>query len=70
MEHESEIAEAITRIIGQKDVQQMTNLSRTTLWRMEREGHFPRRLRLSNTRVGWKAQEVVEWIESRPRGAA
>ena len=61
---------AIERIMGQKEVQQITNLSRTTLWRMERSGEFPQRLRLSDTRIGWKSQEVWEWIDSRPRGAA
>lgn len=52
-------------ILGERQVCQMTNLSRTTRWRMERQGEFPKRVRLSPGRVGWREQEVVAWIDSR-----
>jgi predicted DNA-binding transcriptional regulator AlpA len=29
---------------------------------------FPRRLQLSPRRVAWVLQEILDWIESRPRG--
>ena len=50
MEPETSFPEAaVERILGQKDVQDLTNLSRTTLWRMEREGQFPQRLPAQGT---------------------
>jgi predicted DNA-binding transcriptional regulator AlpA len=52
------------------DVLNITGLSRTTLWRLEREGKFPLRLRLSANRVGWRKDEVEGWIATRPRGMA
>jgi len=45
-----------------------TGLSRTTLWRLERRGDFPRRLRLGQNSCGWVAQEIQDWIAARPRG--
>jgi hypothetical protein len=30
---------------------------------------FPRRLQLCDRKVAWKLQEILEWIESRKRGA-
>jgi prophage regulatory protein len=35
--------------------------------RLETAGQFPRRLKLGQCRVAWYMDEVVEWIESRPR---
>ena len=35
--------------------------------RLEAAGQFPRRKSLGVCRVAWYADEVEEWIESRPR---
>jgi predicted DNA-binding transcriptional regulator AlpA len=55
-------------ILRTADVTRLTGLSRTTLWRMERQGSFPTRIRLGLNSVGWRNEEVQHWIESRPRG--
>jgi len=54
-------------ILPSEDVELVTSYSRTTIWREERAGRFPRRIQLSPGRVGWIGSEVLEWIESRPR---
>ena len=41
------------KIIRIKEVLEMSGLSRTTLWRMERKDEFPKRLPLSAGSVGW-----------------
>lgn len=48
-----------------KEVQEITGLSRTTIWREEREGRFPARVPLSARNVGWRLSEVEEWIKNR-----
>jgi prophage regulatory protein len=58
------------RLLRTTEVASRTGLSRTTLWRMEREGTFPKRLRLGSNSIGWVEAEVGEWIDSRPRGMA
>jgi prophage regulatory protein len=60
--------EAIARIIGESEVHRLTNLSRTTRWRLEREGKFPQRVRLSRNRVGWRADEISAWLAALPCG--
>ena len=55
------------KILRVRDVTISTGLSRTTLWRLERRGEFPRRLRLSPNSTGWIESEIEQWIESRPR---
>ena len=56
---------ALDRIIRANEVQEMTGLSRTTLWRMENKNEFPRRVSLGGNTVGWKLREVQDWISNR-----
>ena len=51
------------RVLRIKEVVSLTGLSRTTLWRMERRGEFPARLRLSVGSVGWRYSDIQNWIE-------
>ena len=44
----------VDRIIRAKEVQDLTGLSRTTRWRFENKGEFPRRVSLGAISVGWK----------------
>ena len=57
-------------ILRTSDVTSLTGLSRTTIWRLERQNAFPARIRLTGHSVGWKESEVQQWISLRPRGLA
>ena len=52
----------ILRII---QLQKLIPLSRTTFWRMEKEGKFPKRIHLSTRSVGWRMSEVQAWLADR-----
>lgn len=52
-------------ILDEQKVHEVTSLSRTTRWRMERRGEFPKRVRLSPGRVGWHQADIEAWISSR-----
>jgi predicted DNA-binding transcriptional regulator AlpA len=54
-------------ILRTADVVRRTGLSRTTLWRLERQGEFPARVRLGLNSVGWREDEIAQWIDARPR---
>jgi prophage regulatory protein len=47
------------------DVQERTGLSRSTIWRLEHRGVFPKRVQVSANVVAWLEDEVVAWIQSR-----
>ena len=55
------------KILRFDEVAERTGLSRTTVWRLERQGQFPARIQLSPRAVGWPAEEVEEWLKSRPQ---
>ncbi len=39
--------------------------SKVQLWRLERAGKFPRRVKLSPQRVAWIESEIDAWIAAR-----
>ena len=53
------------RIVREPECRRLTGLSRTTRWRLEREGQFPRRRQISPNAVGWLASDVQSWIDDR-----
>ena len=59
----------LDRFLGEIEVARITDLSRTTRWRMEREGRFPKKRHISANRIGWLQSEIIEWIESRANTA-
>lgn len=56
----------MARLLRVDEVTDRTGLSRTTLWRKERAGEFPQRVKLGPNAVAWREEEVEEWIASRP----
>jgi prophage regulatory protein len=47
------------------DLKRLVPLSRTTMWRMERRGEFPRRISISDRRVAWRRSEIEAWLKHR-----
>ena len=41
-------------------------LSRSTIWRLESQGEFPKRRQLGPGAVGWLEEEVEKWMLDRP----
>jgi prophage regulatory protein len=46
-------------------VHERTGLSRSTIWRLERIGAFPKHHRISSNAVAWVEQDVVDWIRDK-----
>lgn len=59
----------MARLLRVDEVTDRTGLSRTTIWRKERAGEFPTRVKIGENSVAWREEEVEEWIDSRPRGS-
>lgn len=53
------------RLLSWDQVERIASISRSTAWRMERDGAFPRRVRVSPGRVGWWESELTHWKRSR-----
>ena len=51
-------------------VRERTGLSRSTIWRLERQGAFPRHHRISANAVAWIEDDIANWIRSKVTGIA
>ena len=54
-----------SNIARPRDLPYLTGLSRTTIWRLERSGDFPNRIRLSAGAVGYRMADIRAWLDSR-----
>ncbi|HKL56181.1 MAG TPA: AlpA family transcriptional regulator [Roseovarius sp.] len=55
-----------TKILRQKDVQDITGLSRSTIYRHINAGTFPAPVKLTERLIGWRDSTISEWMASRP----
>jgi len=46
-------------------VREIVPYSASHIWRLERSGQFPQRVRLGGNRVAWLQSEVNSWVESK-----
>ena len=53
------------RLLRFPAIRERTGLSRSTIWRLERRGAFPRHRRISANAVAWLEEEVEFWIGQR-----
>lgn len=53
------------RIIRKPELLNMIGLSDPTIWRMEKDGKFPKRLRLGGNSCGWLESEISGWLTER-----
>ena len=56
------------RVLRTHQVLELTNLTKGTLYRYVREDNFPAPIQLGPKLLGWFEDEVIAWLEARPRG--
>ena len=52
-------------VMSRGDLIVLTGLSETTLWRLEKAGDMPAKIRLSVRRIGWMRDEILAWLQAR-----
>lgn len=53
------------QIIRPRNLPTFTGLSKTTIWRLERAGDFPKRVKLSAGAVGYHLTDIQAWLATR-----
>ncbi|MED7820145.1 MULTISPECIES: helix-turn-helix transcriptional regulator [unclassified Francisella] len=48
-----------------KEVEKLTGISRTSIYRLGAKGEFPKHIKLSVNSSGWLASEVEAWLDSK-----
>lgn len=52
-------------LLPRRVVEDLTSLSRSSLYRLMKTGEFPQPVRVSTNRVAWREGDVKLWIEAR-----
>jgi predicted DNA-binding transcriptional regulator AlpA len=55
------------RMLTPTETANLVTLNRSSLWRMSREGRFPKPIALTNSRKGWRWSQVRKWLDDRER---
>ena len=55
------------RLVTRDEVERLTGLGRSHVYRAMREGRFPEPLRVGPKSVRWRLSEIEAWIASLPR---
>ena len=56
---------SLPRLLRRGEVQALTGLSRSTIYRLIYLGDFPQPVRLSTRAVAWRIDEIAIWLERR-----
>ncbi len=54
------------RLLRRRQVEEITGMSRSTIYKMMQSGEFPRPVRIGPSAVRWRASDIAAWVESRP----
>jgi prophage regulatory protein len=55
----------LDRLLTLPQVRQIVPYSAMHLWRLEKDGKFPRRIKVGPNRVAWSQSEISKWVEVR-----
>ena len=59
--------EHLPRVITRRELRRLVPYTSGYILRLERQGKFPKRIRLVEGRVGWWLPEVLAWCEQKKR---
>ena len=55
------------RLLRRRQVEEITGLSRSSIYRLMQDGEFPRPVKVGPAAVRWRAERpIIAWLESRP----
>lgn len=52
----------MTQYIRFSEIKKLIGISRSTIWRLEQKGKFPKRHKISPIEIAWLSNEVEDWI--------
>ena len=55
------------RLLRRREVEEVTGLPRSSIYRLMKSGDFPRQVSVGPSAVRWKESEITAWVDSRPK---
>jgi prophage regulatory protein len=66
---ESSMSSALPRVITKRELRQLVPYTPQHILRLEKQGKFPKRIKIGERRVGWWLHEVLAWLAERSGNA-
>ena len=63
-------AHSYKALARRRQVEQLVQLSRSTIYAAVKAGTFPAPVRIGARAVAWRVSEVEQWLEARPLASA
>lgn len=58
----------VSSILRRPDVEAVTGLSRSTIYKWMNEGSFPKPVKLGPRAVGWREADINDWLNKLSKG--
>lgn len=55
----------ISALVREQELLQILSCSRSTLWRLRRNGSFPKPIKIGNRSIAWIREDIDAWIKER-----
>ena len=61
-----EVMTMYERLLRRREVEEITGMGHSSIYRVMRKGKFPRRVRIGPKAVRWRTSEITAWLKSLP----
>lgn len=58
----------LDRLMASHEVEAIVGVGRTTLWKWEKDGAFPKSVRVGRQRKAWRESDIRVWLATLPKG--
>lgn len=58
-------AQSTITILRRRQVEEITGFARSTIYLLMKQGKFPRQRKLGTRAVGWRSDEIFQWVAER-----
>ena len=70
MKERGEVMTMDDRLLRRRQVEEITGMSRSSIYRLMQSGEFPPRVKVGPAAVRWRASDIMGWLESRPEASS
>ncbi|EGQ8447177.1 TPA: helix-turn-helix transcriptional regulator [Vibrio alginolyticus] len=53
------------RLVRESERRLITSISRSQAWKLEKQGLYPKRVKLGSRSIAWRLSELLDWVETR-----
>ena len=60
----------VPQIFRRRQLEERLGLTRSSIYKMMDDGEFPRPMKIGRRAVGWRADEIAQWLEQQQEASS